>query len=284
MSAEGLIGARRVRELFESHGVRPRKSLGQNFVVDPNTIRKVLALANLDPKDSVLEIGAGVGSLTIGLADAAAHVIAIEQDEGLIPALREVLGDRTNVDVVVADATALDLSVLDATKLVANLPYNLAAPLVLEVLASCPRIGELVVMTQLEVAERLAAKPGSKVYGAPSAKLSLVAEARLAARVSRNAFWPVPHVESGILVVGRRSESVDYLEETWQVVTAAFSQRRKSLRNSLAVTAGGAAAAEAALRAAGLDPTARAEQVDATGFAALQHALSSSCGRPSVSS
>ena len=204
MSSESLLGARAVRELLEEHDIRPRKSLGQNFVIDPNTIRKIVTLAQVSADDVVLEVGAGAGSLTLALAAVADRVVALEKDPDLIPVLEQVLGERDNVDVVRSDALEQDLSGLEATRMVANLPYNVAATVVLRTLETAPRIVDLTVMTQREVGDRLAAGVGSKAYGLTSVLVAYFAEARVVGRVSRRAFWPEPNVDSVILKVVRR--------------------------------------------------------------------------------
>src|SRR5687767_9409968 len=196
-----LLGPKRLQELLARHGVRPRKALGQNFVIDPNTIRKVVDVAELSGNERVLEVGPGAGSLTIALAGSAAHVTALEVDERLFPVLDEVLADLSNVTLVEGDALQVPLYDLGVDTVVANLPYNVATPVVLRILELAPQVRELVVMTQKEVGERLAAEPGSKIYGAPTVTTAFFAEARIAARVSRRAFWPVPNVDSVLVRV-----------------------------------------------------------------------------------
>jgi 16S rRNA (adenine1518-N6/adenine1519-N6)-dimethyltransferase len=267
------LGARSLRALLASHGIRPRKELGQNFVVDPNTVRKVVAVSGVGPQDDVLEIGAGVGSLTLGLAAAARHVIALETDQALVAILREVLAGAENVDIVQADATRADLAALPATRVVANLPYNIAASIVLRVLEDAPKIEELTVMVQKEVGERLAAEPGSRTYGTTSLLLAYWAAASVAARVGRGAFFPAPDVDSVLVRAVRRvPPEADYTRFK-ELVRTAFSQRRKTLRNSLAPAFGSTVAAEGALLAAGLDPGHRAEDVGLGGFLDLVSGL-----------
>ena len=198
-----LLGARRIRELFEAHGIRPQKELGQNFVIDPNTIRKVVDVARVSEDDSVLEIGAGAGSLTLGLAAAAGRVTAVEFDSNVVPALRESLVGVDNVDVIEADAMKLDYTSIDATILVANLPYNIAVPLVITVLEKAAQVTSLTVMTQREVGERLAASAGSKAYGQVTVLVGYWAAASVTARISRNAFFPVPTVDSVVVRIER---------------------------------------------------------------------------------
>jgi 16S rRNA (adenine1518-N6/adenine1519-N6)-dimethyltransferase len=242
--------------------VRPNKALGQNFVLDPNTIRKVLASAEVQSDDSVLEIGAGAGSLTLGLAERAGFVTAVEFDRGLIPVLAEILADRTNVEVIHADALDLDLSRIDGTKLVANLPYNIAVPVVMRVLEEAPLIRDLTVMTQREIGERLVASPGNKTYGAPTVLVAYFASARIAGTVSRRAFWPEPGVDSVILKLVRKETLPDVpFANLARVVKIAFSQRRKTLRNSLAQMAGSPSAAGNILSGAGIEVSTRAEEI-----------------------
>ncbi len=274
MLPQGLIGARRLRELFEQHGIRPTRSLGQNFVIDPNTIRKMIEISGTRAGDHVLEIGAGGGSLTLGLAAIADKVTAIELDRKLLPVLETTLSDVTNVEIVEADALDVDLGSFPANRLVANLPYNIATPVVVEVLRRAPRIESLTVMTQREAGERLVAGPRSKTYGHVSVVVAQYASARIAARVSRRAFFPVPRVDS-VIVDLRRKAGVDAAESDrlFALTRAAFAQRRKTLRNALAALAGSEASAAAALERAGISPGARAEEVGLEGFVALAREL-----------
>ncbi|HYI45408.1 MAG TPA: 16S rRNA (adenine(1518)-N(6)/adenine(1519)-N(6))-dimethyltransferase RsmA [Actinomycetota bacterium] len=271
---KGLLGARRVREILERNGVRPQKSLGQNFVIDPNTIRKVIAAAGVGPQTDVLEIGAGAGSLTVGLAAECRSVIAVEFDRRLIPVLEEVTKGYPNVNLVEADVLELDLSDIAADNLVANLPYNIATPVVMRVLESAPQISALTVMTQREVGERMVAKPGSKIYGAPTVLAAYFCSARIAGRVSRRAFWPIPGVDSVIVRFSRkpRQPEVPY-QLVQKVVRNAFSQRRKTLRNTLAGTFGAQTPTETVLAEAGIEASARAEEIGLDGFVSLARAL-----------
>ena len=274
MSDSQLLGARRLRELLTRHGVRPTKKLGQSFVVDPNTIRKVLSLAELRPEDCVLEVGAGAGSLTLGLADLARSVVAVEYDPGLVGVLREVLEGVGNVEVVEADALRFDLGALDATRLVSNLPYNISTPLVLRVLDEAPRISRLTVMVQKEVGERWAAGPGSKVYGRASVMVAYWTEAKVAGEVSRRAFWPVPSVDSVIVSLVRRPVPPGAEQDALSaVVRSAFSQRRKTLRSALAPLAGSGVLAEDLCRGAGVASTARAEDTTVEEFVSIASVL-----------
>jgi 16S rRNA (adenine1518-N6/adenine1519-N6)-dimethyltransferase len=269
-----LLTPGRVRELLAAHDLRPSKALGQHYLADPNTARKVARLAGIEPGETVLEVGPGLGSLTLALREAGAEVVAVEADARLLPALAEVLGDDPGVRVEVADALRVDLAALAPTarRLVANLPYSIAAGLVLKVLAEAPAIDQLVVMVQREVGERLAAAPGSAAYGAPSAKLAAQATARVLAPVSRRVFVPEPHVDSVLLgVTRRRHPALAGLEpaEVGEVVDAAFGQRRKTLRNALRGLGLDAAGVEALGAAAGVDLGLRAERLDVAAFAAL---------------
>ncbi|HZD37069.1 MAG TPA: 16S rRNA (adenine(1518)-N(6)/adenine(1519)-N(6))-dimethyltransferase RsmA, partial [Actinomycetes bacterium] len=250
----------------------------QNYLVDPNTARKIVRLAEVEPGETVLEIGPGLGSLTLALRQAGARVVAVEADDRLLPALAEAIGDDPGVRVVAGDALRLELTRLapDAHKLVANLPYNLAATLVLEVLTAHPTYQRLTVMVQREVGERLAASPGSGAYGATSVKVAALAEARLLAPVGRKVFLPEPHVDS-VLVALRRRPHPATEGLPWpvldRVIEAAFSQRRKTLRNSLRTLGLDQHEVEALGRAARLDLGLRAERLDVAAFAALAAAL-----------
>ncbi|HZD73913.1 MAG TPA: 16S rRNA (adenine(1518)-N(6)/adenine(1519)-N(6))-dimethyltransferase RsmA [Actinomycetota bacterium] len=267
-----------MRALLAAHGLRPTRALGQNYLVDPNTARKIVRLAEVEPGETVLEIGPGLGSLTLALRRAGARVVAVEADERLLPALAEAIGDDPGVRVVAGDALRLDLAGLapDARKLVANLPYNLAATLVLEVLTSYPSYQRLTVMVQREVGERLAASPGSGAYGATSVKVAALAEARLLARIGRKVFLPEPHVDS-VLVGLRRRPHPAIQGLPWPVldrtIEAAFSQRRKTLRNSLRTLGLDQHEVEALGHAARVDLGLRAERLDVAAFAALAAAL-----------
>lgn len=269
-----LLGARRLRALVSAYDIHPSKALGQNFVIDPNTIRKMVAVASPAPDDSVLEIGAGLGSLTIELARVAQRVTALEVDATVAAALRTVVAPAENVDVVEGDALALDLGSFGASAVVANLPYNIASSIVLRVLEAAPQIARLTVMTQREVGERLASPPGSKTYGATSVFVAYWGKARVAATVSRRAFYPEPNVDSVIVVIDRRSPSADVDQGAlFSIVRAAFGQRRKVLRNSLAELTGAGDAAASLLTRAGIDPRARAEQLGLDDFIAVARAF-----------
>jgi 16S rRNA (adenine1518-N6/adenine1519-N6)-dimethyltransferase len=268
-----LLGPAEIRALAAELGVRPTKTLGQNFLHDANTIRRIVRTAELSAHDTVLEVGPGLGSLTLGLLDAGHAVTAIEVDPVLAGRLPLTVAERlpgARLEVVVGDA--LRVPVPGAPEaLVANLPYNVAVPVVLRLLEAVSSLQRGLVLVQAEVAERLAAAPGSKVYGVPSVKVAWYASARRAGAVSRSVFWPVPNVDSGLVRLIRRPPPATTASraEVFTVVDAAFAQRRKMLRSALAGWAGSAAAAEQALRAADIDPSARGETLDVTAFARL---------------
>ncbi len=272
-----LLGAAQVRDLAGRLGLRPTKQWGQNFVVDANTVRRIVRLAGVGPDDVVVEVGPGLGSLTLALLPEVAHVTAVEVDPSLAAALPGTvarLQPAHTERLTVVHADALRLTALpdpQPTALVANLPYNVSVPVVLTFLQHLPTLRRVLVMVQLEVAERLAARPGSRTYGVPSLKAAWYADVRLAGTVPRSVFWPVPNVDSGLVEMVRRPppETTATREEVFRCVDAAFAQRRKTLRAALAGWAGGAPAAEAILRAAGVDPGARGEQLDIAAFAAI---------------
>ncbi|MGV9806231.1 16S rRNA (adenine(1518)-N(6)/adenine(1519)-N(6))-dimethyltransferase RsmA [Micromonospora chersina] len=275
----GLLGPAEIRELAARLGVSPTKKLGQNFVHDPNTVRRIVTTAGLAPDDVALEVGPGLGSLTLALLPVAAHVHAVELDPALAAALPETAArfagaDAARLTVHPGDAlrvTAGDLANPAPTALVANLPYNVAVPVVLHLLAELPSLRHGLVMVQKEVADRLVAGPGSKVYGIPSVKLAWYARSRAAGKVPPNVFWPVPNVDSGLVAFTRREPPRADVprEAVFAVVDAAFAQRRKTLRAALAGWAGGPDRAAAALTAAGVDPGARGESLTVEQFAAI---------------
>lgn len=276
------LGAAAVRALATRHGVAPTKSKGQNFVTDVGTVARIVRLAGVQPREVVLEVGPGLGSLTLPLLSAGADVVAVELDHRLADALpgtvaEHLPGAADRLHLVRGDATGiagLDLP-LEPTAFVANLPYNVAVPLLLSVLRDVPSVRRGVVMVQSEVADRLCAPPGSRVYGVPSVKLAWYAAARRVGSVAPTVFWPVPRVDSGLVGFERREPPVTEAsrEDVFATVDAAFSQRRKTLRQSLAGRAGSAAAAQEACEAAGVDPTARAERLAVADFAAVAQAL-----------
>lgn len=252
---------RELRELVRRHGISPSKALGQHFVVDPNTVRRIARLAEVGPTDSVVEIGAGLGALTLALAETGAAVTALEVDRHLLGALAEVV-NRASVRVVEADALRLDwddlLSGAERWVLVANLPYNVATPLILEVLDRVAKIERMLVMVQREVGLRLVAEPTSADYGFPSLKVAYWAEARLVGRVPQTVFWPEPGVESVLVSIERRAAPLEPPEETlmFRLARSAFGQRRKMLRRSLATQV-----PPEVYEAAGVRPEARPEEL-----------------------
>jgi 16S rRNA (adenine1518-N6/adenine1519-N6)-dimethyltransferase len=275
-STARLLSGASVRDLAERVGVRPTKRWGQNFVVDPNTVRRIVRLAEVEHGTCVLEVGPGLGSLTLGLLEAGAEVVAVEIDPALADALPATVAERapdlaSQLTVLAEDALRLTTLPRAPTAFVANLPYNVAVPVLLHLLATFPSLEHGLVMVQSEVAERLAAPPGSRVYGVPSVKAAWYADVQQAGRVPRSVFWPVPNVDSGLVSFRRRPvpESAVGRDAVFECVDAAFSQRRKSLRSALARWAGSAQAAEDALRAAGVDPSERGERLDVTAFTAV---------------
>ena len=275
---DALLGPADVRALAAALDVKPTKRLGQNFVHDPNTVRRIVATANLSGDDVVLEVGPGLGSLTLGLLPAAKAVVAVEIDEKLAAQLpRTVAGrapeHRDRLHVVAADALTVAGLPETPTALVANLPYNVAVPVVLRILKDFPAITHGLVMVQAEVADRLAARPGSRVYGVPSVKAAWYADVRRAGTVPRSVFWPVPNVDSALVRFTRRPAPAGVAREAvFDLVDAAFAQRRKTLRAALATWAGDKANAERVLVAAGVDPAARGEQLDVEDFARVARA------------
>ncbi|GAA5021752.1 16S rRNA (adenine(1518)-N(6)/adenine(1519)-N(6)) -dimethyltransferase RsmA [Terrabacter aeriphilus] len=275
-----LLGAAQVRELAERLEVRPTKQWGQNFVVDANTVRKIVRVAGVGPDDVVVEVGPGLGSLTLALLPVVRRVTAVEVDPRLAGALEETVRslqpeNAAKLRLVAADAlTVTKLPGPDPTALVANLPYNISVPVVLSFLQHFPSIERVLVMVQLEVAERLAARPGNKTYGVPSVKAAWYADVELAGRVGRNVFWPAPNVDSGLVSLRRRTppETTASREDVFRCIDAAFLQRRKALRGALASWAGSPDRAEAALVAAGIDPLTRGEQLDVAAFARIAEA------------
>jgi 16S rRNA (adenine1518-N6/adenine1519-N6)-dimethyltransferase len=261
--------------------LRPTKQRGQNFVIDANTVRRIVADAKVTADDVVLEIGPGLGSLTLALLAVAKRVVAIEVDPGLATALPGTIADRAPdqaaaFEVVHADALRIDaVPGPPPTALVANLPYNVSVPVLLHLLALLPSLERGLVMVQAEVADRLAASPGSKEYGVPSVKAAWYADVRRAGAIGRNVFWPAPNVDSGLIAwTRRRPPSTNATrEQVFAVIDAAFAHRRKALRPSLRALAGSAEAAEKALVAAGIDPMARGETLDIDDFVRIAEAL-----------
>jgi len=274
-----LLGGQDIRQLADALGVVPTKKLGQNFVTDPNTIRKIVASAKLDSGETVVEIGPGLGSLTLGLLEAVDHVISVEIDAKMAAAIEQTVAKRAagrKFSLVTQDAMKVTQLPAEPTALVANLPYNISVPVLLHFIETFPSLRHGLVLVQSEVAHRLAARPGSKVYGSPSAKLAWWAEANLAGNVSRNIFWPIPNVDSSLVYFVKR-ESVMGDEalrlKTFAVIDGAFAQRRKTLRQSLADLAGSPSAAEEVLVRAGVSPQLRGEQLEINDFIKIAREL-----------
>jgi 16S rRNA (adenine1518-N6/adenine1519-N6)-dimethyltransferase len=273
----GLLTPTDVRALAAALELRPTKALGQNFVIDPNTVRRIVNAAELRRDDVVLEVGPGLGSLTLALLPEVSSVCAVEVDPRLATALPETVANRApalaeRLAVISADALTLQaVPAPEPTALIANLPYNVAVPVLLHLLAIVPSLRGGLVMVQAEVAERLTAPPGSRTYGVPSVKLAWWAEAKRAGAVSRSVFWPVPNVDSGLVAFERRDppQTTAVRADVFAVVDAAFAQRRKTLRAALAGWAGSAPAADEVLRAAGVDPAARGEALAVDDFARI---------------
>ncbi|NLG55323.1 MAG: 16S rRNA (adenine(1518)-N(6)/adenine(1519)-N(6))-dimethyltransferase RsmA [Rhodococcus sp.] len=276
-----LLGPAEVRTLAEEFGVRPTKTLGQNFVHDANTVRRIVAAAGVGRQDTVLEVGPGLGSLTLALLDVVDQVVAVEIDPKLAARLPQTVTDRApeladRLTVVGEDAMRVTADQIPGapTALVANLPYNVAVPVLLHLLAELPSIRTALVMVQAEVADRLAASPGGKIYGVPSVKANFFGTVKRSGAVGRAVFWPVPQVESGLVRVDRYEQAPwnqdsEHRRKVFAVIDAAFAQRRKTLRAALATWAGSPAEAERRLRAAGIDPTQRGEKLDVEAFVRL---------------
>lgn len=274
-----LFGASDIRRLAEEIGIRPTKTLGQNFVIDGNTIRRIVSVANIGATETVLEVGPGLGSLTLGLLDAAQTVVAVEIDPVLAAKLPETVKAwrpeaADSFHLVQADAMKVTSLPVMPTVIVANLPYNVAVPVVLHLLQHFPSLQHGLVMVQDEVADRLAAGPGSKTYGVPSVKAAWYSSMRKAGVIGMNVFWPAPKIQSGLVAFTRREppETTATREQVFAVIDAAFAQRRKTLRAALAGWAGGAPEAERCLVAAGVAPSARGEVLDIHAFARIAEA------------
>ncbi|MFB9671601.1 16S rRNA (adenine(1518)-N(6)/adenine(1519)-N(6))-dimethyltransferase RsmA [Microlunatus capsulatus] len=275
-----LLDPTAVRRIASGLDLRPTKQKGQNFVTDANTVRRIVAASGVGAADVVLEIGPGLGSLTLGLLEAAEAVVAVEIDELLAGALPGTVAERMPgradaLTVVTADALRVTTLPQDPTVVVANLPYNVSVPVLLHLLATFPSWRRGLVMVQLEVADRLVAGPGSKIYGVPSVKMAWYAAATRVGTVPPSVFWPVPNVESGLVQIVRREAPVTTAtrEQVFAVVDAAFAQRRKMLRSALSGLVGSSAAASEVLVAADVDPQARGEMLEVADFARIAEQL-----------
>ena len=275
-----LLGAAEIREIAERIGLRPTKKLGQNFVVDANTCRKIVKSADVGPTDIALEIGPGLGSLTLAMLESASEVIAIEIDERLAAELPETAErhgfDSSKLTIINQDAMGITTLPKDPTVLVANLPYNVSVPVLLRFLELFPTLRSGVVMVQSEVADRLVAKPDSKTYGSPSVKATWWADLTSAGTVSRSIFWPVPNVDSSLVRFVRHQSAGDETlrKATFKIIDAAFAQRRKMMRAALSDLCGGSAAASSIIEASGIDPTIRGEALQLSDFIKIAITLS----------
>lgn len=271
-----LLGATEIRALAASLNSTPTKKFGQNFVIDPNTVRRIVTQAHVCETDVVVEIGPGLGSLTLALLPNVAKVLAVEIDPVLAGALPATIALhapnlKENLTVINADAMRIEELPLQPTHLVANLPYNVSVPVVLHFLETFPSLQEILVMVQAEVADRMAAGPGSKIYGVPSVKMAWYGDVTKAGAVGRNVFWPAPNVDSGLVRLVRKDRNLDpqLRELTFAVVDAAFGQRRKTLRTALGSVLGSPQNVEDILRDAGINSGLRGEQLSLQDFVAI---------------
>jgi 16S rRNA (adenine1518-N6/adenine1519-N6)-dimethyltransferase len=274
--ASTLLGATEIRALAASLNATPTKKLGQNFVIDPNTVRRIVTQAHVCETDVVVEIGPGLGSLTLALLPNVAKVLAVEIDPVLAGALPATIALhapslKDNLIVINADAMRIDTLPANPTHLVANLPYNVSVPVVLHFLETFPSLQEILVMVQAEVADRMAAGPGSKIYGVPSVKMAWYGDVTKAGSVGRNVFWPAPNVDSGLVRLVRKEHEFDpqLRELTFTLIDAAFGQRRKTLRTALGSVLGTPQNVESILREAGVDSGLRGEQLSLRDFVAI---------------
>lgn len=276
MSELVLLGAAQIRELAAQLDIKPTKKLGQNFVIDPNTVARIANEAKLNADDVVLEVGPGLGSLTLAMLPKVKKVLAVEVDSRLAQQLpltvKKFTPDLINrLEVINEDALRITKLPEAPTKLVANLPYNISVPVVIHLLETFESITEVLVLVQLEVAQRMAATPGSKIYGVPSVKIAWFGDAALAGQVGRNVFWPVPNVDSGLVRITRAKErgSIELRKKLFQVVDGAFGQRRKTLRSSLSSVFGSSTKVDQALAQAKVDSSLRGEQLGLADFLAI---------------
>jgi len=272
-----LLGPAEIRDLAALLDIQPTKKLGQNFVIDANTVRKIVATAGVTGTETVVEVGPGLGSLTLGLLETGANVVAVEIDKRLaaqLPITVSQMQPSATLTVITQDALTITSLPNDPTVLVANLPYNVSVPVLLHFLEHFPTLERGLVMVQAEVGERLAAPPGSKVYGAPSAKAAWYGQWKTSGKVSRQVFWPIPNVDSILVGFARAALPGTEAERvaTFKIIDAAFQQRRKMLRQALAELLGGSAAASTRIEAAGLAPTSRGEELTVLDFLAIARA------------
>ena len=272
-----LLGPAEIRDLAALLDIQPTKKLGQNFVIDANTVRKIVATAGVTGTETVVEVGPGLGSLTLGLLETGANVVAVEIDKRLaaqLPITVSQMQPSATLTVITQDALTITSLPNDPTVLVANLPYNVSVPVLLHFLEHFPTLERGLVMVQAEVGERLAAPPGSKVYGAPSAKAAWYGQWKTSGKVSRQVFWPIPNVDSILVGFARAALPGTEAERvaTFKIIDAAFQQRRKMLRQALAEVLGGSAAASTRIEAAGLAPTSRGEELTVLDFLAIARA------------
>jgi len=282
-----LLDPTTIRRLTADLGLRPTKQRGQNFVTDPNTVRRIVTASAVGRDDTVLELGAGLGSLTLGLLEVGARVLAVEIDRVLAEALPETISERApgqarRLTVMLADGLSINQLPERPTALVANLPYNIAVPVLLHLLETFETWSRGLVMVQGEVARRLVARPGSKIYGVPSVKMAWYAETAKVGAVPPTVFWPVPKVESGLVSIRRREppQTNATKDEVFAVIDAAFGQRRKMLRTALGGLAGSASVADERLLAAGVDPRTRGEMLDVADFARIAEHIHHSPSQP----
>ena len=270
-----LLGAAQIRELAAAIDLKPSKSLGQNFVIDSNVCTKIVRIAAVGPTDIALEIGPGLGSLTLALLDSAASVVAVEIDSRLAGQLPITVANHfehpENLTVLNQDALSIQSLPVNPTVLVANLPYNVSVPVLLHLLEKFESLRTGVVMVQAELADRLAAKPGTKEYGIPSVKAAWWAEVKGAGSVSRSVFWPAPNVDSKLVSFTRRQTPGDEVlrRKVFTIIDAAFAQRRKMLRSALSTLYGSSSSAEEILKRADIDPTLRGEALEISSFCAI---------------
>ena len=273
MSGDGLLGAADIRSMAAQLGIKPTKTWGQNFVIDANTVRSIVRMSGVTADDDILEVGPGLGSLTLALLPIGKSTTVIEIDPALAAQLPKTVGERLpqfaeRLHVVASDAMKVVELPTAPTALVANLPYNVSVPVLLHLFTQFPSLTKALVMVQAEVADRLAAEPGSRTYGVPSVKARWFGDVKKVATIGRNVFWPAPNVDSALVAIERHAVSPADVsqKELFACVDAAFSQRRKMLRSALAQWAGSSAFAEADLTAAGIDPTVRGEQLSVQDF------------------